>query len=67
MEFTGMIDGTKTKGKVTKIEGGGESRMTVMEIKVVLPYSANVAAFTEARQCEAMRFNIEPAQEELNI
>lgn len=67
MEFTGMIDGTKTKAKVTKIDGGGESRVTIMEIKVLFPYRADVAAFVEARQCEAMRFTVEPAQEELNI
>ena len=67
VEFTGMIDGTKTKVKIEKRDGGAETRRTFMELKVILPYSADTAAMIECHQCEALRFSIEQSQEELDI
>jgi len=67
MEFVGMIDGTKTKVKIEKRDGGAETRRTFMELKVILPYSADTAAMIESHQCEALRFSIEQSQEELDI
>jgi len=65
--IVGMIDGTKTKVKIEKRDGGAETRRTFMELKVILPYSADTAAMIESHQCEALRFSIEQSQEELDI
>ncbi len=67
MEFTGMIDGTRTKAKIEKHEGGAETRRVLMEVKVVLPYNSQAAAYIETHQGEALRFTVDQAQEDLDF
>ena len=67
MEFTGMIDGTRTKAKIEKHEGGAETKRVLMEVKVVLPYNSQTAAYIETHQGEALRFTVEKAQEEMEL
>lgn len=67
VEFTGMIDGTRTKVKIDKREGGAKTGRVLMEVKVVLPYNSQTAAYIETHQGEALRFTIDQAQEEMEL